>query len=556
MTRSQHQSQIEPNSSELDVLIVAPTGRDATLLSEQLERRGIGVRICASVAEICELDLADVGALLIAEEAMGRGALDSLTKFLLDQPPWSDLPVILMTERGEESARRRQIGGVLTATGNVTFIQRPVRLITLHSVVVSALKSRAHQCEVRRLLEETRRAVEQRDMFLAVLGHELRNPLAAIHGAISLATEQGIATDDFHEHHDVIRRQTAHMSRLVDDLLDVARITVGKIRLDRRPVDLRDVVRSSIQLVRPAAIARDQDLVYTAPPEPAVVSGDTVRLEQVVNNLLTNAVRYTADRGRIEVSLRHAASADGQGDAVELHVRDTGVGLTADAIETIFDPFVQVDATLDRSRGGLGMGLQVVRSLVNLHDGSVRAESDGPERGTTFIVSLPRITDDAIVAAARKGDGPRHVRRNILLVEDNHDVRRVMSRLLRARKHRVITAADGEAAVREAVKHRPDVILLDIGLPIIDGYEAARRIRAELGNGPTLIALTGYGQPTDRDAAHDAGFDHHLVKPVKLDQLIALIAASKPVSNDVSNDVPNDAASRSHHAEPAAGLES
>ena len=500
------------------ILLLAPTGRDAGVLSDQLRKRGFTVETCHDINALCRGIEAGAGAAFVAEEALVGTALDHLSERLRQQPPWSDLPVIVMTGDQETTPHHRRLRAVFQVTGNVTLLQRPIRLITLFSVIESALKSRRRQYEVCRLLQETRRAVEQRDQFLAMLGHELRNPLAAVVNAVAILRETGTSDPQLtDEQYEIIDRQSSHMARLVDDLLDVARITSGKISLNRKPVDLRDIAHKALQAIRLAARDRRQQISFDAPPDPLIVDADAVRLEQILMNLLTNAAKYTPEGGKIWLTLRR------ENDAV-LSVRDTGEGVPPDMLDRIFEPFTQVSRSLARSRGGLGMGLAVVRSLVQMHGGTVIAKSAGPGSGTEFVIHLP-LTMPAEQPAPNQPARTSTKSCEILLIEDQPDARKTLARLLLMFGHRVDTAEDGPTGFEKALAMRPDVVLLDIGLPGIDGYEVARRIRSSLGRDVFLIALTGYGQPEDGQRAREAGFDLHLVKPVNPNHLNQVIAA-------------------------------
>jgi signal transduction histidine kinase len=370
----------------------------------------------------------------------------------------------------------------------------------------------AAQAERERLLgreRELRNIAEQgsrsKDEFLAMLGHELRNPLAAIATAASVIEKSGALTNAAAQSaNGIIQRQSRHLARLLDDLLDVGRVMTGKILLDRRPVELAEIVRRAVDSLTATRSTPSQTM--TVDLAPAWVNGDASRIEQIVTNLLTNACKYTPVEGRIHVRV----AAEG-GDAV-LCVRDTGLGLEPDLLPKVFDLFVQGRRTLDRSEGGLGIGLTLVRRLVELHGGSVAARSEGAGKGSEFEMRLP-----AIAPAAADGAAPLlrpGAARSVLVVEDNGDAREMLKSLLTIAGHTVHEAEDGPAGVRIALAVRPDVALVDIGLPGFDGYEVAREIRAALDGSVRLVALTGYGLPEDAQRAKSAGFDEHVVKPV------------------------------------------
>jgi two-component system, sensor histidine kinase len=513
------------------VLLLSPTGRDAAILKDQLVRRGFVVEICPDIAALCGAIDEGAGAAFVAEEGLIGDALGCLSETLRRQPTWSDLPVVVMTEAGETTAYSRRLQAIVHAAGNVTLLPRPIRLVTLFSVIESALRSRRRQYEVRNLLEQTREAVDQRDRFLAMLGHELRNPLAAIVNSVGILRRFGTGDGELtHEQCEVIARQSSHMARLVDDLLDVARITSGKIVLSTQPVDLREVAGRALQALKLAAGQPRHHISFDTPNRPVIINADLVRLEQVLTNLLTNAIKYTPENGRIWFTVESIGDPAAGGEAV-VRVRDTGEGVPPEMLERIFEPFAQLAQSLARSRGGLGMGLTVVKSLVEMHGGRVSVQSPGRGQGTEFAVYLPLAEPAEAPRPERPGAagaaGGRHQTHpcDVLLVEDNPDSRRTLARLLKLYGHRVETADDGPRGLEKALARRPEVVLLDIGLPGMDGFEVGRRIRDGLGDQVFLIALTGYGQPEDRERVRRAGFDLHLVKPVEPDTLNRLLSA-------------------------------
>jgi two-component system, sensor histidine kinase len=351
-----------------------------------------------------------------------------------------------------------------------------------------------------------------KDEFVAMLGHELRNPLGAITTAIHVLSSQGTTEEMAARLKGIIARQTQRLAHLVDDLLDVSKLVSGKIVLHRRPEDLRDLVVRALAAFQEGGKAAQH--VVSVSGEPVRVHGDATRLEQVVTNLLDNAVKYTPAGGRVDVTI----VADGA-DAV-LTVRDTGIGIAPEALPTIFDLFVQADATVARSGGGLGLGLTIVKRLVEMHGGTVSAASAGAQRGAEFTVRLPRIPD-AITAQpppAAAGRSPRA--RDILIVEDNADFREGLRLLLESWGHRVQEAATGAHGLDIVRLRQPEIVLVDLGLPDIDGYAVARAVRgAPGGDAILLVAITGYGAASDRRRADDAGFDAHLTKPVSPQEL-------------------------------------
>ena len=365
------------------------------------------------------------------------------------------------------------------------------------------------------LYRETAGASRAKDEFLATLSHELRNPLATITNAVAVLEQRPGRDDADVRLHDMIRRQTRHLTHLVDDLLDVARVTAGKVMLHRESVDLGDVVESAVRALRHGGRPREHRL--TVRTMAAVVSGDPTRLEQIASNLLDNALKYTPVGGAVDVEVFR----DGP-DAV-LQVTDSGVGIAPEMLPRIFDLFTQVDQQLERSPEGLGIGLTVTRRLVELHGGTVQALSEGPGRGARFVVRLPLATDASDIAAPAAP--PRPGRRTILVVEDNDDARHSLRLLLESLGHQVLEAADGRVGLALALESRPDLLLIDLGLPGMDGYEVARAVRAsDAGKSARLVAVTGYGQAGDRRRSAEAGFDAHIVKPLSTAALASLLA--------------------------------
>jgi two-component system CheB/CheR fusion protein len=374
----------------------------------------------------------------------------------------------------------------------------------------------------RRLAEDALKIADrQKDDFLALLSHELRNPLAPIRTAVHLLRLRHAPEDDSQRLHAIIERQVSHLVHLVDDLLDVSRALRGRIELRPEPVDLSDVIAAAVETTRPLIDARHQGLEIRLPAEPVRAYGDRVRLTQVIGNLLHNAVKFTGRAGVITVTL------DRHGDEARIAVRDTGEGIDADVMPTIFEPFVQADRSLERSQGGLGIGLTLVRRIVDLHGGRVLATSAGRGQGAQFTVVLATISEPVAASAAAgppAGKLPSGLR--VLVVDDNVDAADSLAALLRLGGQEVSVSYDGQTALEQAAAERPDVVLLDIGLPGMNGYEVAAALRRQLGNGPLIVAVTGYGQDADARRAAEAGFDHHLVKPVSPATLERVIATA------------------------------
>jgi PAS domain S-box-containing protein len=379
------------------------------------------------------------------------------------------------------------------------------------------------EADLRHRVAELAEADRRKDEFLAMLAHELRNPLAAVQGAIRVARRPDADPSARDEAHEILDRQAQHLGRLIDDLLDVSRITRGTVELRREPVDVAAVLGRAVEGARPLVDARGHALAIETADGPLRVLADPTRLEQVFGNLLANAAKYTDPGGRI------AVVAGRQGDAVVVRVRDNGVGIAPEMLPKVFDLFTQVDQSLARSQGGLGIGLTLVKQLVELHGGTIDAQSE-PGRGSAFTVRLPALP--AAPEAGHPAPTPADLAgrgRPLLIVDDNADTARLTGRLLAAQGFRVRLVHDGHAALEAARAFAPEVVLLDIGLPGLDGYEVARRLRQDEALKDTLlIAVSGYGDAPSRARGREAGFDHHLVKPIDFDELGRILADAFP----------------------------
>jgi signal transduction histidine kinase len=441
----------------------------------------------------------------------------------------ADVPVIMLSARAGEEARVEGLHA-----GADDYLIKPfsarelVARIRVH--LEGARATRKIEDQARQLKEATVEAERARalaesanrskDEFLAMLGHELRNPLSPILTALQVMRMRGADSRE----QALIERQMGHVMRLVDDLLDISRITRGKIDLRKSRVELSQVVVHGLEIASPLLEQRRQRVDLDVDGDGFPLHVDPDRMGQVVANLLTNAAKYSERGTTIHVR------AEGDGQRVRLRVRDEGIGIAPDMLHRVFDVFYQEPQSLDRSKGGLGLGLAIVRSLVDLHGGTVSARSDGPGQGSEFIVELPlasafeplafassgKATTPIPLPSAQRGNGKR-----ILIVDDNEDAAESIADLLRDLGNEIETAYDGPAALRIAKVFKPEVCLVDIGLPAMDGYELARRLREsqDLATGARLIAVTGYGQDADRERSRQAGFDSHLVKPVNLDVL-------------------------------------
>jgi PAS domain S-box-containing protein len=637
-------NRVERKRREQRILVFAPTSKDASLVERILGRAGIESTPCKGVTEICAEIERGAGAILLPEEAIVQHERQMLHGWLSRQPPWSDLPVLVIARPGADSAAVAQ---AMDELGNVTVLERPVRVASLVSSVRSALRARTRQYEAREhlaQLERSERALRdffenaavglhwvgpdgivmrvnqteldmlgyeraeyegqpigkfhadqavvddilrrlasgetlidyearmvckdgtlrdvlidssvlweegrflhtrcftrdvtdrkraekalreadrRKDEFLAMLAHELRNPLAPIRNSLhilNLTTRNDPTAVRVGE---MMERQVNHMVRLVDDLMEVSRITRGKIELRREPVEVAAVVRSAVETSRPLIEAARHKLEVEIPPEPLTLDGDPVRLTQVIANLLNNAAKYTDEGGRIWLNVTKS------GGIVKISVKDSGTGIPAEMLPQVFELFTQVDRS-NRTQGGLGIGLTLVKSLVEMHGGRVEAKSAGVGQGSEFIVRLPLVEATRVVDAPMP-QGAVHgllSPRRILVADDNHDAADSLAMLLRLLGAEVKIVYSGSEALAALHEYRPTVVLLDIGMPGMDGHEVARRIRKlpEFKD-VLLIAMTGWGQDEDRRRSSNAGFDYHLIKPADVGTLESLLLSAAP----------------------------
>jgi signal transduction histidine kinase/ActR/RegA family two-component response regulator len=461
-------------------------------------------------------------------EATGQGFEERLREVMATARPFvgTELPVLLRNRDSGEVEQRyvnRIYQPYLDPDGRV------IGVLAIGTDVTETVRARQRAAALAEL---------QRDEFLATLAHELRNPMAAISMALSLLDQ--VATDPprADKYRATAQRQMTRLVRIVDDLLDVARITRGRFELHPEPTDLAALVHEAVAASRPLVELHRHALAVEIAPGAYPVVADPTRIVQVIENLLSNAAKYTDPGGTIAIALAR----DPSGAAAVLRVADTGRGIPPEMLGRVFEMFAQVSPTIDRQAGGLGLGLALVKRVVEMHGGSVAAASEGPGRGSVFTVALPLVAETAetaaaaatVAAAGRARDTARQAvlapmpaarRLRVLLVEDSPDLRETVADLLRTMGHDVVAAADGEDGVARAAAADPDLALVDIGLPRIDGYEAARRIRALPGGGRIqLVALTGYGGADITARALAAGFDQHLTKPIEIDALDDLLA--------------------------------
>jgi signal transduction histidine kinase/ActR/RegA family two-component response regulator len=492
------------------IAVWAPRGRDRALAVQLIARHGLSAATLDDVDELIAA-IPEIGCAVITAEVLTVPIRDRLAEALAAQPPWSDLPILLFAPRGLH--RTDETLAAVSALGNVSILERPVNGGEFISALRAALRGRRRQYEARD-------AIRRRDQFLAMLGHELRNPLGAILLAIEAVPADARAGPGERQRA-IIERQARHLARLVDDLLDVARVTSGKVRLQAETLDLSAVAERCIHGAELAASSRSIELRAELWPQPLYVDGDLVRLEEIFNNLISNAIKYSPEGARVTVRTRR------DGAACVVEVADTGIGIAPDMLDRVFDLFAQADGSLDRSQGGLGIGLTLVRSLVQLHGGTVTASSAGLGHGSRFVVELPGSR-----SAPRTVSAPRLVAveaprpRRILLVEDNIDLLDLTTDLFVTFGYEVATATDGAAGLASLHDAPPDVAFIDIGIPLLDGYDVARQARAA-GVTSYLVAMTGYGQPEDQRRAHEAGFDRHITKPVGVATLRDVLAAAE-----------------------------
>jgi PAS domain S-box-containing protein len=636
---------IDRSPSETRVLLLAPTAKDASASAALLGTGGVNSHTCRTVAEVCARLVEGAGAIVVPEEAVLNGRGEELSRALNVQPPWSSLPVIILTAAGPDSAVKVR---TILELGDVTLLKRPLEVVTFVNAVRAALRDRERQYRVRDHLTE-RKAVEEvllekdehlrfslaagrlgswevdldtgwmecsdickanygrsagtdfnyqelfeaihpddrekvraavdaakaglrdydieyrtvwpdgslhwvlvrgrltraarmsgvslditerkkaeedlrdadrkKDDFIALLAHELRNPLAPIRNGLQVMRLAGGDVNAVATVRAMMDRQLTHMVRLVDDLLDVSRISRKKMELRRDRVLLADAINAAVETARPMIEAAGHDLQISLSPGPVFLDADLTRLSQVFSNLLTNSAKYTEHGGRIRLA------AERRTGEVVVSVRDNGIGIPATALATIFDMFSQVDRSVERSTGGLGIGLALVKGLVEMHGGTVTAESEG--RGSTFTVRLP-LADEAAERGADAVPCKGHGARRVLVVDDNRDGAATLAMMLKLLGDEVRTAHDGLAAIEVAELFQPEVILMDVGMPRLNGLETTRRIREkEWGQSIAIFALTGWGQDGDRERSLEAGCNGHMVKPVQLSDLEQAITGAR-----------------------------
>jgi len=508
------------------ILVVAPIGRDAELTCAQLTAHGMRCRKCRDVREVAERIGEGAGAIVATEEALHVNDVYVLGRALNEQPAWSEIPIVILTGTTPAGAKPRPLDGISRRT-NVTLVDRPVRIKSLVSAVQSALRARQRQYDIRDLMAQLEERVHERDRFLAVLGHELRNPL----GAILLAAQMRDADGKLDgAHADLIERQSHHLTRLVNDLLDLSRVAAGKIVLKPKLVDLRDSAEESLRVLQPAVERQHLTVEMERCQKPLIVRGDPVRLDQIVTNVVSNAIKYTPEKGHVRIAMYEE-----NGEAV-IKVTDDGVGIDPERIGVIFELFAQAENAIGRAQGGMGIGLALVRNLVQLHEGRVEAKSDGVGKGSEFTIYLPLATDAQVAEQRRTDDDAAPPpppaaavpARTIVIVEDNDDVRHLLSLKLSRLGHKVVTARDGIEGLNALIGEKPDLALVDLGLPGMDGFAVAREARIRVGDGIVLVAVSGFGQPDDKRRALESGFDEHITKPAEVRDIENLLRRFPP----------------------------
>lgn len=528
---------IGPKPPPVYFLLVDDREQNLVALRTLLRREGLELLSAHSGREALELLLQYEVALALIDVQMPEMDGFELAELMRGSERTRRVPIIFLTA-GSNDQQRRFRG---YEAGAVDFLNKPIEPDILRSKAGVFFDLYCERQEVarqrdelavmvdenQRLLEATRqyaRALQEtdrrKDEFLATLAHELRNPLAPILSSVQLLRYGGISPTDAAGIYEIVERQVNHVVRLVDDLLEVSRITSGKIRLQQEPMDLADAVRNALETSRPMLGQGKHDLQITLPEEPLIVNGDMVRLTQVVSNLLNNAAKYTPEGGHIGLSLER------DGRWASIRVRDTGLGIPAEMLADVFTMFTQINRHLKRSQGGLGIGLTLVKRLVELHGGNVAVTSDGEGQGAEFLVRLPLAVETLQVVAPEQSNDRQLSAQKILLIDDNIDGLDMLRMLLSAYGHDVVTASSGPRGIEQVPDFGPSVIFLDIGMPGMDGYETAKRLRAlPEGKQFKLVALTGWGQDEDRRRTREAGFDFHLVKPVDAGAIETLLSS-------------------------------
>ncbi len=508
---------------DLRTLILTPQGRDASLAEQTLAPSGLCPHVCADLEQLRQEAADGAGAVLIAEEALPQGDTATGGGWIGPEPPWSSLPLIVLLGRSASPLNATMLRR-LENRPNVTFLQRPVPKRTLVSTVRASVEARRLQYAIRDALDALQTANRRKDEFLATLAHELRNPLAPIRSAVYVLQKSNgddpASKNRMSSLVSMVERQVDHLVRLVDDLLEVSRITTGKVVLKRQPVRLAEVISQAVEISEPLIRSGQHALSVSLSDKPLVVDGDPVRLAQVFANLLNNAAKYTPQAGSIEISLAHDR------EQATVSVRDNGIGITQEMLPRVFDLFTQSNRSRDRDQGGLGVGLALVRSLVEMHGGQVEAYSDGASQGSEFVIRLPLVAAPGDAAEVKPAVLTAPALHRVMVVDDDKDVANSFAALLQSLGADVHVTHSGLAALSSVANFKPHVAFVDIGMPELDGYEVARRLRSTShGRDLVLVALSGWGRDEDRQRAFEAGFNYHTVKPISLDALEKVLAS-------------------------------
>ncbi|HEV2295285.1 MAG TPA: ATP-binding protein [Tepidisphaeraceae bacterium] len=516
-----------PNRADERVLVLAPRGRNAEMIAGALRSAGFHIDICDGLDQLCTEMLDPSGAVILCEEALTRTGLDCLIGTLARQAPWSDIPLLLLTGGGKTTRGSFHIAKALGPRGNVTLMERPVRIITLISAVRTALRSRRRQYEVRDLLareQHARTSAEAashaKDHFLATLSHELRTPLNPVLMTITAMAQDNELPERYREDVDLVKRNIELESKLIDDLLDLTRIARGKLELHSDAIDMHALLDHALKTCCESHIRRKRLRITTElHAESRFVWGDGARLSQVFWNLIKNAVKFTPEGGQITLRSEN----DDEGSLV-LSVKDTGIGIEPAAAGRIFDAFEQESRGITRRYGGLGLGLAICKALVELHGGNISVHSEGKDKGSTFTVRLTTTGEPRPAPQVKppSGGNGRIDPLSVLLVEDHDTTARVTSRLLGTLGYKVVVAGDIESAKRLTDEQRFDIVVSDLGLPDGTGIDLLQYVRAR--HNLPAIAVSGYGMEDDQQQTKAAGFIEHLIKPIDLPKLQAAIS--------------------------------
>jgi signal transduction histidine kinase/ActR/RegA family two-component response regulator len=522
------------------VIIVAPVGQDAGAMAALLEGEGFKAEVCSGLMECCE-KLSNAGALLLTEEALELPQVSVLLEALKEQPAWSELPLIILTSGGE-SRLEKLLDLVAAAAGNVTLLERPMSKATLLRSIHVAVSSRRRQYQVRDLLmqeqvlrREAETANQSKDEFLATVSHELRTPLNAILGWATLLTRGGLDDAMVARAIGAIQHNAKVQAQLIEDLLDVSRIISGKLRLNVKAIQLISVIQAAVDSVHPAFEAKGVQLEMVWDAASVRIVGDENRLQQVFWNLLSNAMKFTPKGGRVQITVKRIES------QARIIVSDTGEGITPEFLPQVFEPFRQADGSITKGHGGLGLGLAIVRRLVEMHGGAISVMSGGRGQGATFTVSIPIVPvrqtalaapiDSTTIATSEKTaintELPNLTGIRVLAVDDEGDTRAMIRGVLEQFGANVLTAGSAEEALEVFPGWKPDVLLFDIGMPQEDGnmlIQKVRQLEAKEGRKTPAIALTAYARVEDRMRALAAGYQMFIPKPVEAGELVVTIA--------------------------------